>query len=70
MESIIYNDFSYVVSMNQIIQIRRERMSLHLRKVFQAGLILCLVLGVSQPFYSQGQSSNGHLIKDLKWRKV
>ncbi len=45
-------------------------MSLHLRKVFQAGLILCLVLGVSQPFYSQGQSSNGHLIKDLKWRNV
>ncbi|MFA9453320.1 MAG: WD40/YVTN/BNR-like repeat-containing protein [Candidatus Aminicenantaceae bacterium] len=45
-------------------------MSLHFRKVFQAALMLCLVLGVSHPFYSQTEGSNGHLIKDLKWRSV
>jgi photosystem II stability/assembly factor-like uncharacterized protein len=45
-------------------------MSIHLKRVMRAGLLLLLVLAVAHPFYSQQQDSGKALIKDLKWRNL
>jgi photosystem II stability/assembly factor-like uncharacterized protein len=43
-------------------------MNQHSQKVFRVLLMLCLILSMTQMFFSQGQEES--LIKDLKWRNV